>query len=67
MSGAAAHAHFVAAGAAVDEAYSALARWIDYVWDANQLVIRRLDLALDAAALMLVTALAVWSLGLAIN
>jgi hypothetical protein len=39
MSGAAAHAHFVEAGVALDEAYAALAGWIDYVWDTNQVVI----------------------------
>jgi hypothetical protein len=67
ISGSAVRRYFVAANAAPDDAYVTLADWIDSVWHANQLVIERLLLAFRAGAVMLVTAIGLWSLGLAIH
>jgi hypothetical protein len=67
ISGPAAYAYFTATGEAIDDAYVTLAEWIQGTWDSNQGSIERLVLAFQMGCVMLVSALGLWSLGLALD
>jgi hypothetical protein len=64
---AAAHETFAAEGVSVEDAHTALVYWNREVWEENQAVIDALVRAFRWACVTLVGAVALWSIGLAIQ